>query len=90
MKKTTIIRIRMKIQQIGLAMFFFGLAFLINRYTGGKLLTSGGLLLYALSRIIRAFEPIYREPFWELVFPELALGAQDPANESETTKNDAK
>jgi hypothetical protein len=90
MKKTTMIRIRIKIQQIGLAMFFFGLAFLINRYPGGKLLTLGGLLLYALSRIIRVFEPIYREPFWELIFPELALGPQERENESKTTKNHAK
>jgi len=77
MNKYSLLKLRIKIQQFGSALVFFGLALLINKIPGGKLITIIGGMLYASSRIMRALEPIYTEPIWELVFPELALGTKE-------------
>jgi hypothetical protein len=81
MKTLKMLKLRIMIQRFGSAIFFFGMAFLINGLPGGRLLSIIGALLYASSRIIRAFEPIYHEPNWELVYPELSLSHNDNAAE---------
>ena len=75
--KKAIMKFRIKLQQFGLAIFFFGMALFVNKIPGGKMITVIGGMLYASSRVIRAFEPIYHEPHWELVYPELAKGSSD-------------
>lgn len=77
MKEKRIVKIRIRTQQFGLALFFLGLALMINGIPGGRMITVMGGLTFALSRIFRAFEPIYTEPDWSRVFPELALGRTD-------------
>jgi hypothetical protein len=80
MKEKRILKLRLRTQQFGLAAFFLGLALLINGLPGGRMITAMGGLTFALSRIFRAFEPIYKEPDWSRVFPELALGQTDDSN----------
>jgi hypothetical protein len=79
-KTKAMLKLRLKFQQFGLAIFFFGLALFINRIPGGKMITLTGGMLYALSRVFRAFEPVYHEPEWELVYPELAVGEKTEMN----------
>ena len=57
--RKALMKFRIKLQQFGLAIFFFGMAILINKIPGGKMITLIGGLLYASSRVMRAFEPIY-------------------------------
>ena len=62
------------LRQGSISILLIGGVFYLNRFTGGvALLTIGGLSL-AVHSFLRAFTPIYEEPNWELVYPELALG----------------
>ena len=79
-KTKVMLKLRLKFQQFGLAIFFFGLAVFINRIPGGKMTILMGGMLYALSRVLRAFEPVYHEPEWELVYPELEVGEKTDMN----------
>ena len=91
MKEKRILKLRIRTQQFGLALFFLGLALLINNIPGGRMITVLGGLTFALSRIFRAFEPIYKEPDWSRVFPELSLGPTDNSEtEISNTPNHAK
>ncbi len=87
MKTMKLLKLRIMIQQFGTAIFFFGMALLVNGITGGRLLSIIGALLYASSRMMRAFEPIYHEPNWELVFPELALSIDENPSVQEEKEN---
>ncbi len=77
------------LRQGSISILLIGGVFYLNHFTGGvALLTIGGLSL-AVHSFLRAFTPIYEEPNWELVYPELALGHHNFDGEEEvlTQKN---
>ncbi len=71
------------LRQFSIATLIFGGMLFINGIPFGKWIITIGGSLYALHSFLLAFERVYIEPDWEIVYPELALGYSDELDESD-------
>lgn len=65
------LKLRIKLQQLGIVLFIFGLILWINELGVWKSLMTSGLFIFSVSKFMQAAEPVYDDPQWERVFPEL-------------------
>lgn len=61
-----------KMQNFGLAFFFFGItAYFAQLNTASTILMIVGAVLFGLSKVLNALNPVYDDYEWEKVYPEL-------------------
>jgi hypothetical protein len=65
------------LRQFSICVIAIGAVIFINEYPAGKWILSLGGILWALYSFMKGFEPVFEEPNWELVYPELGLGHFD-------------
>ena len=68
--------LKMKVRQFGITTLIIGGILFINKIPFSTFFLVIGALLFAFYYFLSSFNEIKKDPNWELVFPELALGIE--------------
>ncbi len=77
------LKIVIVVKQFSLIFLAVGGVMYLNEIHYSKWAISSGGLGYSLYCLLSSFLPVHKDPNWELVYPELALGHSDVLIESE-------